>query len=119
MTPFPKMNAILAPNTPPIKVPTACLPPNRSPIRQTLVLLNRQGLHCRPASLLVKTLGDFNCNVTVESGGTLVDGRSILGLLSLAAGYGTRLTFVVSGPEAMEAMVVIRTLFESNFAGAY
>jgi phosphocarrier protein HPr len=113
------MNAILAPNKPAIITPPICVLPKRSPIRQTLVLLNHQGLHCRPAALLVQTLEDFNCKVIVESHGTLVDGRSILGLLSLAAGFGTRITFVVTGPEAKEAMAAIQQLFEKSFAGAY
>ncbi|HTQ50104.1 MAG TPA: HPr family phosphocarrier protein [Candidatus Acidoferrales bacterium] len=113
------MNAILSREAPSAKAPVVCLPTKIPWVRQTLVLLNRQGLHCRPAALFVKTLADFNCKMTVECRGVQVDGRSILGLLSLAAGYGTRLTFVASGPDAEVAMTAIRHLFADNFAGAY
>ena len=113
------MNAFLFTETPSAKTPAVCVPAKHASIKQTLILLNRQGLHGRPAALFIKTLQDFNCRVTVECHGMLVNGRSILGLLGLAAGYGTRLTFVVTGPDAREAMAAIRSLFDNNFNGAY
>ena len=102
-----------------MKGPRLSSPPASSEIRRSLVLLSHFGLHCRPAALLVRTLEEFNCQVSVEVSGIVVNGRSVLGLLSLAAGYGTRLTFVVSGPQAGEAMAAIQRLFDDNFSDAY
>ena len=113
------MNAIPSPGTAPVQRPAPRIPPKPDSIRQTFVLLNPQGLHCRPAALLVKTLEEFDCKITVEGNGTLANARSIFGLLTLLAGYGTRLTFVASGPDAKSAMAAIQRLFEDDFAEAY
>ena len=98
--------------------PAAGLPRNRE-IRKTLVLLSHRGMHCRPASLLARTLEEYNCRATVEVNGLVVNARSVLGLLSLAAGYGTRLTFALSGPQAREALAAVQHLFDDNFSEAY
>ncbi len=102
-----------------MKRPRPSGPPASREIKRSLVLLSHFGLHCRPAALLVRTLEEFNCQVSVEVSGVVVNGRSVLGLLSLAAGYGTRLTFVVSGPQADEGMAAIQRLFDDNFSDAY
>ncbi len=87
--------------------------------RRTFILENKQGLHARPSALLVKTLLPFECEVLVESGGETVNGRSILGLLSLAAGYRAKLNFTVSGRDAYPALDAIQRLFDSSFSDAY
>lgn len=86
---------------------------------QTFTLRNPHGLHARPAALLVRTLMEFDCTVTVECGGYSVNGRSILGLMSLAAGYGSRLKFMARGREATRALAAVKDLFGTNFEGAY
>jgi phosphocarrier protein len=88
-------------------------------LTRTFVLRNRLGLHCRAAAHLAETLRRHGCVVTVSNGDSSSDGRDILSLLSLAAGYGARLTFRVTGKDAPEAMHALEHLFESNFAGAY
>ena len=87
--------------------------------RRTLVLTNANGLHGRPAALVVTRLRDYACSITVENDGCVVDARSILGLLSLAAGPGSRLTFEASGKESEEALREMERLFRQNFAAAY
>lgn len=112
------MNAILSTALAIKNAPTSG--PNKNNfLQQTFVLRNPKGLHCRPDALFVKTLKPFNCQVIVKSPRTLADGRSILGLLSLAAGYGTRLTVIVIGPDAKPAMMAIQRLFDFNSAHAY
>lgn len=88
-------------------------------VNRTFTLENRLGLHARPAALLVKTLRNFRCSVRVEHGGETVNAKSILGLLSLAAGYGSILTIKAAGLGAPEALHAVGKLFESNFDEAY
>ena len=99
--------------------PPGTAQPMAAAVRQTFVLQSRHGLHCRPASLLIKQLKDFDCNVLVAGNGAVANGRSIIGLLTLAAGYGTKLTFTVTGPDAVAAMGIIQNLFANNFTDAY
>jgi phosphocarrier protein HPr len=58
---------------------------------------NPHGLHARPASMLIKTISAFDCEVLVEQGDCKANAKSIFGLLSLAAGYDTKLTFTAQG----------------------
>jgi phosphocarrier protein len=88
-------------------------------ITRALVLRNRLGLHARPAALIVKTLQDFQASVDVLGDGQTANARSILGLLSLAAGYGSQLTFTASGPDAVCALEAVQRLFDTNFREAY
>jgi phosphotransferase system HPr (HPr) family protein len=87
--------------------------------RRTFVMKNVLGLHARPSSLIVKTLQGFDCQVMVECGDAAADAQSIFGLLSLAAGYDSRLTFVAAGRDATKAIEAMQRLFESNFEDAY
>lgn len=88
-------------------------------ITETFTLRNPHGLHARPAALLVRTLMEFDRTVTVGCGGHSVNGRSILGLMSLSARYGSRLTFIARGREASRALAATKDLFGTNFEGAY
>ena len=88
-------------------------------IKRVFVVENKLGLHARPSALIIKTLQPFRCEVTIESRGETVNGRSILGLLTLAAGYGTQLNFTAIGDDAAAALAEIERLFASNFAEAY
>ena len=113
------MNAILTSGKAGIAEPLAPINDRQEGLRETFILKNRQGLHCRPAALLVRTLVGFQCRVTVESNGADANARSIFELMGLAAGYGSRLTFAVTGRDAPAAMAALRRLFESDFAEAY
>lgn len=81
-----------------------------------VVITNPAGLHARPADLFVKTALKFNAKVTVVKGSERVDGRSILGLLTLGAADGTELTLEAEGPDAGEALEALAELVASNFA---
>jgi phosphotransferase system HPr (HPr) family protein len=113
------MNALATPPSGAPPQPAIPHPAGAPALRRTFVLLNLPGLHCRPAALIVRTLNDFASDAAVECGGASASGRSIIELLSLAAGYGTPLTFVISGPDAKNAMAALERLFKTNFAQAY
>lgn len=78
-------------------------------------IVNRLGLHARAAAQLVQTANRFLSDVTVEKGGDEVNGKSIMGLLMLAAPQGSVITVTVSGEDAVEAMKVIGTLIDDGF----
>jgi len=88
-------------------------------LRQTFTMTNRNGLHARPCALLVKTLRPFGCQVKVEHGNAVADGQSILGLMALAAGFGSKLAFTITGAEAARAMAAVQRVFDTQFEEAY
>lgn len=98
---------------------TASDGPAEPTLRQTFAMTNRNGLHARPCALLVKTLRPFACDVKVEHGDATASGNSILGLMALAAGFGSRMTFIITGSEAARAMAAVQRLFETQFEEAY
>ena len=72
--------------------------------KQTVTVVHPQGLHARPAALFVQLAKAFQSRVTVKKGRRVVDGKSIMGLLTLAAGPGARIAIVTDGPDADEAL---------------
>jgi phosphocarrier protein len=78
-------------------------------------IVNRLGLHARAAAQLVQTANRFLSDVTIEKDGHEVNGKSIMGLLMLAAPQGSNLNISVSGEDAEEAMKVIGTLINDGF----
>ena len=84
-------------------------------VRQTFVVNIEHGLHARPCALLVKTVQPYRSTVEVEAHGNKVSGNSILGLMALAAGYGSEITFTIVGEDASQAMAAVRQLFDAHF----
>lgn len=84
-------------------------------LRQTFTVSNKLGLHARPAALLVQTVNRFHSEVTIQKGKQKVNGKSIMGVMMLAAGPGSHVTIRASGPDARKAMAEIAKLFEQNF----
>ena len=72
--------------------------------QRTVTILHRQGLHARPAALFVQLAKRFTSRVTVKKGRKIVDGKSIMGLLMLAAGPGSRISIIADGADADEAL---------------
>ena len=91
--------------------------PERTPRehRATLTIKNRLGLHARAAALLVQTAGRFDAEVLVAKDGQEVNGRSIMGIMMLAAEQGSTIDVTTSGPQAAEALEAIRELVEAGF----
>ena len=84
-------------------------------VTQKIKILNRLGFHLRAAAQFVKTCSRYHCRVLVKSGQSVVDGRSLLNLMTLAASYGSELTLVVEGDDARDALKAIRNLFLTKF----
>ncbi|MCM3878199.1 MAG: HPr family phosphocarrier protein [Thermoanaerobaculia bacterium] len=82
---------------------------------QTLTLKNRLGLHARAAAKLVHTASSFDAKIIVARDGDEVDGKSILGLLLLAAGKGTPLVVRVEGSDEEQALAALRDLVDRKF----
>ena len=73
-------------------------------LKRTVTLIHQQGLHARPAALFVQSAKQFLSRVTVKKGRKIVDGKSIMGLLTLTAGKGARISIVTDGPDAADAL---------------
>ncbi len=84
-------------------------------LTEELRIVNTLGLHARPAARLVQTVLPFKSEVYISINGHRVNAKSIMGLLTLAAGQGSRLVVTCSGVDASEAMGAIRQLIESGF----
>jgi len=81
----------------------------------TLEIKNRLGLHARAAVLLVQTASQFEAEVTVSKDGQSVNGRSIMGIMMLAAEQGSSIDVTTSGRQAEEALDAIRDLVDARF----
>ena len=80
-----------------------------------LVIENQSGLHARPAAAFVKIANNFSAEITVTKDGDSVNGKSIMGLLTLAAARGTKLVIEAEGDDATDAVDAIQSLVEGNF----
>ena len=80
-----------------------------------LTISNKLGIHARPAAQFVKTASKFESDIRVEKDGEEVDGKSIMGLMMLAAGHGSVLTIIAEGTDAADALNSLGPLVESNF----
>jgi len=81
----------------------------------TFTIRNRLGLHARAAALLVKTANRFVSEVTLEKDGLEVNGKSIMGILMLAASKGSKITLKVNGKDSGQAIQVLGRLIEDKF----
>ena len=83
--------------------------------QRTVTICNKRGLHARAAARFVKLAWQFDAEVTVRKNGTTVSGRSIMGLMMLAAGPGTAIELAASGPEAERAVAALADLVAGGF----
>ena len=84
-------------------------------ISKELLIINKRGLHARASAKFVQTVERFSSEVWVTRGTETVGGRSIMGLMMLAAGPGTSVTVSAMGPDADAAITAITELVESKF----
>lgn len=80
-----------------------------------MTVSNKLGVHARPAAMFVKIANKFDCEVFVEKDGETVNGKSIMGLMMLAAGPGSKLRVTASGPDAAEALAELEGLLKRKF----
>lgn len=78
-------------------------------------IINKLGLHTRPAAELVKVANKFKSEITLQFKGQEANGKSILGVLTLAAGMGSKITVTAEGPDHDAAFTAIKKLIESGF----
>ena len=83
--------------------------------RALLQIKNRLGLHARAAAQFVQTAQKFDAEVTVSKDDQMVNGRSIMGVMMLAAEQGSHIEVVATGPQAAEALQAIAALLEARF----
>ena len=80
-----------------------------------LTVSNKLGIHARPAAMFVKVANKFSCNIFVEKDGEKVNGKSIMGLMMLAAGPGSKLTIHAEGSDCSTAIVELEKLMARKF----
>ena len=93
---------------PPAPVPDGAL-------ARELRIVNKKGLHARASAKFVQTVEQFDAEVTVTRCGESVGGTSIMGLMMLSAGIGSRITVSATGPQAAAAMDALTTLLANRF----
>ena len=84
-------------------------------IKKEMVVINKLGIHARPAAMFVKIANRFTCDVFVEKDGERVNGKSIMGLMMLAAGPGSRLLIFAEGEDAARVVVELEALLKRKF----
>ncbi|HET7710965.1 MAG TPA: HPr family phosphocarrier protein [Thermoanaerobaculia bacterium] len=84
-------------------------------IQRDLEIKNKLGLHARAAAKLVHTAAKFRSDIKVRKGDEEVDGKSILGILLLAAGKGSVVTVKADGADEREALDAVQTLIDAKF----
>lgn len=83
--------------------------------RFEFVLENAHGLHARPAGMMVETCSAFDCDINIYKGEQKVNGKSMLGVLMLAASKGDALSIEVNGADEDQALQAIKKLIDSQF----
>ena len=94
-------------NTPP--------PAAAGPLTKELVVQNKMGIHARPAAMIVRVTNKHNADVFMEKDDEQVNGKSIMGLMMLAAGKGSKIKFTATGPDARQMLDEIEQLFARKF----
>ncbi len=84
-------------------------------VTRELVVANKLGIHARPASMFVRVASRFASDIQVEKDGETVNGKSIMNLMMLAAGPGSRIRIHAEGPDAAQAVAEIERLVKSKF----
>lgn len=80
-----------------------------------VVIQNRNGLHARPAAMFVKVSSRYRADVWVEKDGERVNGKSIMGLMMLAAGKGSKLQITAEGADAAKVVAELSSLIQTSF----
>jgi phosphocarrier protein len=89
--------------------------PAHPPVIKELVVQNKMGIHARPAAMIVRITNKFKAEVFVEKDEEQVNGKSIMGLMMLAAGKGSKVKFIATGEDAAAMLAEIEALFTRKF----
>lgn len=83
--------------------------------RLEMKLTNSEGLHARPAAIFVQVASKFSSEIDIEAQGKKVNGKSIIGIMSLGAFYGEDIVITAKGNDEEEAINALKDLFEKGF----
>ena len=83
-------------------------------VERSVVIKNKQGLHARPAALFVQIANKFSCDISISKGKQKVNGKSIMGIMMLEAGAGSKILISASGEDAEQAVKELETLLLNN-----
>ncbi len=89
--------------------------PSAQQLTKELVVQNKMGIHARPAAMIVRITNKFKADVFVEKEEEQVNGKSIMGLMMLAAGKGSKVKFLATGDDAPAMLTEIEALFTRKF----
>ncbi len=84
-------------------------------ITREVTIVNRAGVHTRPASMIVRAAAKFSADFMIQKDGYEINGKSIIGVMTLAADQGSTLTLTFDGPDEEAAADAITELFSSGF----
>lgn len=84
-------------------------------VEREVEVLNRAGIHARPAALIVKVANKFTSSLYMEKDRMKINGKSIMGIITLGASYKSRLVITTDGPDEEEAAQAIEQLFLNRF----
>lgn len=84
-------------------------------IQEDIIILNKHGLHARPAAQFVKIAGKFMSDIKVVKDGLEVNGKSIMGIMMLAAEPGSEISLIIDGEDEQDAMNALKELIENKF----
>lgn len=82
---------------------------------RSVTVRNRAGIHARPAALIVQTAGKFESNIIFKKDGEEINAKSIMGIITLGAGYNSEILVAADGADEAEAIEEIHRLFENRF----
>jgi phosphocarrier protein len=82
---------------------------------QLITITNRAGIHARPAAMVVQATKNFSCSIYFERGSDRINAKSIMGIITLGASYGTELKIIAEGDDEEEAVAALVRLFEAKF----
>ena len=94
--------------------PTETTPAGQAVVKE-LVVQNKLGIHARPAAMIVRITNKFKSEVFVEKDEEQVNGKSIMGLMMLAAGKGSKVKFLATGDDAQQMLAELEQLFARKF----
>lgn len=84
-------------------------------VEKTTIIKNRAGIHARPAALIVQTAGKFASKLSLQKGDDRINAKSIMGIITLGAGYGTEIKIIAEGNDEEAAAEAIERLFVNRF----
>jgi phosphocarrier protein HPr len=94
--------------------PAETTPAGQAVVKE-LVVQNKLGIHARPAAMIVRITNKFKSEVFVEKDEEQVNGKSIMGLMMLAAGKGSKVKFLATGEDAPQMLAELEALFARKF----